>query len=90
MPKEEYNPHLRAAILEVVENQIRNNDPPQTAQTLKRLVESGQSEDEAKRLIGCVVASEIFDVLKKQEPFNIDRFARALKNLPALPWDEQK
>ena len=27
------NPHLKAAILEVVENQMRDNDPPETRQT---------------------------------------------------------
>jgi len=88
MQKAEVNPHLRATIMEVVENQIRNNDPPQTGQTFKRLLEAGHSEAEAKRLIGCVVTSEIFDVLKKQEPFNLDRFVKALDRLPALPWDE--
>jgi len=78
---------LQAAILKVVENQLRNNDPPQTKQTFERLNAAGHSEDEAKRLIGCVVTSEIFDVLKKQEPFNLDRFVKALDRLPAIPWE---
>ena len=31
-------------------------------------------------LIGCVVSSEIFDIMKKQEEFNLERVARlALK-----------
>jgi hypothetical protein len=38
MKRSERNPHLQAAILEVVENQLRNNDPPQTGQTFKRLI----------------------------------------------------
>jgi len=29
MEKSESNPQLQAAIMEVVENQLRNNDPPQ-------------------------------------------------------------
>ena len=90
MPKEETNPHLRAAMMEVVENQIRNNDPPQTEQTLQRLVGDGNSEEEAKRLIACVVSAEIFDVLKNQEPFDLDRFVKGLINLPALPWDAEE
>ena len=90
MKKSESNPHLRAAIMEVVENQLRNNDPPQTNQTFKRLIEAGHSAKEAKRLIGCVVSAEIFDVLKKQEPFNLERFVKGLNNLPAMPWDEEE
>jgi len=88
MTQSEVNPQLNAAIMKVVENQLRSNDPPQTGQTLKRLMAAGHSENEAKRLIACVVSAEIFDVLKKQEPFNLDRFVKALDKLPAMPWDE--
>ena len=88
MEKSESNPHLRAAIMEVVENQLRDNDPPQTRQTFKRLTDAGHSEKEAKRLIGGVVSAEIFDVLKKQEPFNLDRFVKSLNKLPMMPWEE--
>jgi hypothetical protein len=90
MPKSETNPHLQAAIMEVVDNQLRSNDPPQTQQTFKCLVEAGHAENEAKRLIACVVSAEIFDVLKKQEPFNLERFVKGLDKLPAMPWDEEK
>ncbi len=81
----EKNPHLKSAILEVVDNQLQANDPPETRQTFDRLVSEGYSEEEAKKLIGSVVTSEIFDVLKNQEPFNPERFAKALNELPKLP-----
>jgi hypothetical protein len=90
MPKSEVNPHLRVAIMAVVDNQLRSNDPPQTQQTFKRLIDAGISEKEAKRLIACVVSAEIFDVLKKQEPFNLERFVKGLDKLPAMPWDEDQ
>ena len=90
MQKENVDPHLHAAIMKVVENQLRSNDPPQTQQTFKRLLEDGHSEAEAKRLIACVVSAEIFDVLKKNEPFNLDRFVRGLNHLPAMPWDDEE
>jgi len=83
----EENPHLKLAILEVVNNQLKANDPPQTRKTLDRLISEGFSDDEAKRLIGCVVTSEIFDVLKKKELFNLERFVKALNDLPKLPDD---
>ena len=75
--------------MEVVENQLRDNDPPQTRQTLSRLIEAGHSEKEAKRLIACVVSAEIFEVLKKNEPFNLDRFVKGLNKLPAMPWEKE-
>ncbi|HEX9788893.1 MAG TPA: hypothetical protein VGB09_12745 [Candidatus Binatia bacterium] len=76
--------------MKVVDNQLRSNDPPQTQQTFKRLIDAGISEKEAKRLIACVVSAEIFDVLKQQQPFNLERFVKALDKLPAMPWDEEE
>ena len=81
------NPYAQAAIMEVVENQLRNNDPPETKQTFERLIETGHSQKEAKRLIACVISAEIFDILKKQEAFNHARFVKGLNNLPKMPWD---
>ena len=83
--KDTGNPYLRAAILEVVENQLAGNNPPETAQTLARLIAEGYSEEEAKKLIGCVVSAEMFDVMKSNQPFNHARFTAALNKLPKLP-----
>lgn len=77
---------VRNAILDVVENQIRNLDPPATSETLQRLISEGVAEDEARRLIGCVVASEIFGILKHRKPFNQERYIMALRRLPELPY----
>ena len=81
----EKNAYLKSAILEVVDNQLEANDPPETRQTFNRLISEGYSEEEAKELIGCVVTSEIFDVLKRQEQFNHERFTQALQELPKIP-----
>jgi hypothetical protein len=35
------NPYLKETILEVVENQLRENNPPETQQTLMRLLAAG-------------------------------------------------
>ena len=78
------NPHLKATILEVVDNQLRANDPPETRFTLDRLIAEGYSEKAAKELIGCVVTSEIFDVMKNKEEFDRQRFVDALNKLPQL------
>ncbi len=81
------NPHLHAAIMEVVTNQLRDRDPPETKETFDRLLAEGHDEQEAKRLIACVVSSEIFDILKNDEPFDLKRYTKALARLPTLPWE---
>ncbi|MFH1128947.1 MAG: hypothetical protein V1699_06025 [Candidatus Omnitrophota bacterium] len=78
---------LKQVILEVVDKQLKDLDPPETKETYNRLVAGGISEQEARRLIGCVVSSEIFDVLKQQQPFDHSRFVKALNKLPKLPWE---
>lgn len=75
----------RKAILEVVDNQLRDLNPPATKETFDRLVGEGFSQDEARRLIGCAVASEIFGVLKNLQPYDEERYLTALNNLPELP-----
>jgi hypothetical protein len=79
------NPALGAAIVEVVENQIRENNPPITKLTFNRLTAEGYSIDEAKRLIAVVLTHEIFAMMQKSEVFNEKRFTAALQRLPELP-----
>jgi len=76
---------VRAAILEVVENQLRDGTPPETILTFERLVAEGHSVEEAKRLIAVVVAHEIFNVLKRGEAYTEARFVAALRRLPKAP-----
>jgi hypothetical protein len=84
---EESNPRLGEAIEEVVLNQINDNNPPITKATYERLVSEGYEKDEALRLIACVVSTEIFNMLKKKEPFHPQNFEKMMKKLPKMPWD---
>ncbi len=79
------NKALNHAILEVVDNQIRSLNPPATKETFNRLVGEGVTESEARCLIGCIVASEIFDTLRHNQPYNEERYVSAFKKLPDLP-----
>ncbi|MDH3458005.1 MAG: hypothetical protein OER90_14295 [Gemmatimonadota bacterium] len=84
----ETNPILRKAILEVVENQLRNDDPPQTRETLARLMGAGHSRSEATQMIASVVAVEMFDVMSTEKPFDQERFAERLRLLPEPPYEK--
>jgi hypothetical protein len=75
------NPHLRAAILEVVDTQLANNDPPQTRATLERLVEHGYSREGARELIAQAVLDEIAAVLSSGQPYDAARYLAALEKL---------
>ena len=76
---------MRKIFMEIINNQIKDNNPPETKQTLDRLLSEGISEKDAMEMIGCVVISEIFDVLKNKEEFNEERYVAALNKLPEQP-----
>lgn len=57
-------------------------------QAFDRLVATGHSKDEAKRLIGCVLSCGIFEMMRDQHVFDLHRFAKALAGLPTKPWDQ--
>jgi hypothetical protein len=86
-PKEPELEIARRAILDIVQNQIRDSYPPETKETLDRLIAEGISEEEATKLIACAVSTEIFHTLKHQEIFNEERYVKNLKKLPKLPWE---
>jgi hypothetical protein len=78
---------LGKLVLEVVDNQLAAGEPPETRTTHDRLIKQGIAEQEAKRLIACVVASQLFDTMKLQRPYDHERYVAALDRLPQLPWD---
>ncbi len=82
---DETNPKLKESFIEVVENQIRDNDPPEAKETFERLISDGVSEDDAKIYIGQAICVEIWDTMKNKKEFNSQRYVRNLKRLPAEP-----
>src|SRR5258708_19128075 len=76
-----FNPHLKAVILEVVENQLRHSDPPETRQALERLLAAGYSRQQAIEMIGSAVVEEIWTVMHDGKPFDRARFTMLLEQL---------
>jgi hypothetical protein len=80
------NLKARAVLLEVVDNQLRDLDPPETKQTFDRLLAEGHSPHEAKRLIAYVLASEINAMMAEKQPYDEARYIAGLQRLPDLPF----
>ena len=86
----ESNEIVREQIFEIIKNQIKTNNPPETKETFDRLKETGYSDDDAKKLIGQCVAEEIYDILKHKKPFDETRYISNLKKLPEEPFDDDE
>ncbi len=75
------NYRLKALILEVVDNQMQDNNPPVTNETFRRLVNKGYSEEEAKEKIAAVVVEHIYDIMKGDNSFDEKKYTKDLKSL---------
>ena len=75
------NMRLKKILLEVVENQLKENDPPVTGQAYQKLLDAGYSVREAKEKIGAVVLTEIYDVLKENQSYDEKRYGLALEEM---------
>ena len=78
---------VRKTFREVVENQIRDNDPPETRQTYDRLLSKGIPEEEVWPLLSAVVATEMLEIVKDRRAFDRARYVERLMALPKLPFD---
>jgi uncharacterized hydantoinase/oxoprolinase family protein len=74
------------AALEAINNQINNNNPPETKQTYDRLMKIINNHDEVMKYLGVVMMAEIFDVLKTKQPFDEKRYIERLNKLPDISW----
>lgn len=81
----QHNETLKAEILQAVETQIRDNNPPATKQTYQRLLASGITKANAKIYIGQCLLMEMFNIMKHQQPFDEKRFVKNLERLPEKP-----
>jgi hypothetical protein len=85
----EHNPILKAVYLEAVDTQLRDNNPPETRQTLERLQREGFSDKDAKVLIASAIAAESYYILKSGVQFSRERFIRNLQRLPDQSFDNE-
>jgi hypothetical protein len=72
---------LKRAILEIIENQLRDNEPPETQQALNRLLAAGYSRQAAVEMIGAAVAAEIWPIIREKQPYDSERYVAALNKI---------
>lgn len=83
----ETNEILREQIFEIIKNQLRDNDPPETKITYDRLIKTGFDDFQTRQMIGQCLAVELFDVMKFGKPYNNERYIKNLKALPKEPFE---
>jgi predicted nucleic-acid-binding protein len=85
--EEESKKRLQATFFEVVDNQLKANDPPETKQTLDRLIAQGISLEDAKIYIAQAVCLEVFTAMKHKKTYAQERYIKNLHRLPKEPQE---
>ena len=78
---ESFNPRLQKLAFEVIENQIRDNDPPETKATWDRLKSAGYSDLQIKKMIGGVFIQHLYHVMKDLVPMDTEKYVQDLERL---------
>lgn len=79
------DPVLHASIMEIVNSQIAERNPPETLETFERLQAEGYSAEHARRMIGLLVALGLTETMIFRRPFDMNRYIEALRRLPEIP-----
>jgi hypothetical protein len=78
------NSPISRAVMEIVENQLRDKDPAEVRHTLDRLITEGGSGTYARRLIGIVLLMEMNEMIAQHRAFDEVAYGTALRRLPNL------
>ena len=81
------NKILREQIFEIISNQLKSNDPPETKFTFDRLKKQGFDDAQIKQMIGQCLSVELFDVIKNGKSYDNARYIKNLNGLPKEPID---
>ena len=76
---EAYNPRLKKLILEVVDNQLTEGNPPITTETFDRLIATGYSKKTAKEKIAVAVVGQIYAILHDGQKYDEVAYEKELK-----------
>ena len=69
----------------MIDNQLRDNKPPETQYTMNRLIAMGYDNIESKKLICKCLMIEMIDAMKNNKVLNEERYIKNLLKLPEEP-----
>jgi hypothetical protein len=79
-----HDPVVHAALMQEVDRQIAENDPPEVREALETLLAQGYGPEHIRRMIGFLIAREHLEEMFQGTPFNKARFVENLRRLPQI------
>lgn len=75
------NEHLKKTIIEVINNQLRANNPPFVKEIYQELQAEGYDKKEAKEMIASVLLGQMYDMMTESLYFDEVRYERELREM---------
>ena len=83
------NPRAKAAILEAVKEQLRSPESPYVKTNYDRLINEGIEIEEVMKMLGAVLAVEMWEMNVKQRAFDEKGYIEWLERLPDMGWMDE-
>ena len=84
------NPEAKAAILAAVKEQIESSDSPHVGENYKRLIKAGHEEAEVMKLLGSVLATEMWEISTQGREYDEKQYIDRLEKLPDTTWMDEE
>ncbi|MCB2295153.1 SEC-C domain-containing protein [Clostridium algoriphilum] len=84
------NNKLQGHILEIIDKQMRDNDPKCTKEVFVKLIGIGYEQNNAKKMIAVILIEELYYIMKNEELFNEERYSNNLANMLEHKDEENK
>ena len=78
---EPYNPRLQKLVFEIIDNQLRDNNPPEVKATYDRLKDAGYTDKQIHKKIGGVFVEHLYYVMKDNVPMDTEQYVKDLRAL---------
>ncbi|NBB89077.1 MAG: DUF1841 family protein [Bacteroidetes bacterium] len=81
----EPNEIMREQLFETIDNQVRDNNPPEVKAAFKRLKKMGFEKMEIKEMLAYCLSFEIYNVMALEKEFDEERYIKNIEGLPEEP-----
>ena len=85
----EINEQLRDSLFEAVDDQLKNNDPPEARLAYDRLKNDDYDDLTIRQLLAQCVLMEIVEIMNGNDPVDRNRLIQNLNNLPKEPIQDE-
>ena len=85
----EFNPRAQEAILKGVREQLESPESPYVRFHFDRLIDEGIPEEEVMKMLGAVLAVEMWEIHVQNRDFNEKEYIERLKSLPDMSWMDE-